>query len=305
MDILSLFGLILSAVTLIALGYLSKVTGLLKHEDSTILNNVIIYLALPALIFLAIRNSQISINLLSIPLVGWVVMLSCAATAFFITRLLPLKNPTVGAFLLAAAIGNTGYLGYPLTLGLLGEEALAKAIFYDIFGTVIFAFTIGLYFAEVYGTNGKKINKIKEVVTFPPLIALFVGLFFRGVVLPLFILKSLNYLSAAAIPLIMLSIGLSLRFDKLGQHKLLIVLLCGIKLILSPMLAYIVGNLANLSAGSLSVVVLETSMPAAMLSFIIGLKYGLDADFLSVAIVSATVLSMITIPIWQYIIAII
>ncbi len=305
MEILSLFGLIFSIVIIIALGYLSRVTGLLKSKDSTILNNVIIYLALPALIFLAIRNSQISLNFLAIPLVGWVVMLSCAVIAFFVAKLFSLKRSTIGAFLLAAAIGNTGYLGYPLALGFGGESALAKAIFYDIFGTVVFAFTVGLYFAEVYGDNAQKIHKIKEIVTFPPLIALFFGLIFRNITLPLSLLKSIEYLSAAAVPLIMLSIGLSLRFNKLGQHKLLIILLCGIKLVFAPILAYAIGSVVNLSPASLAVAVLEASMPAAMLSFIIGLKYGLDVDFLSVAIVSATVLSIITIPIWQYVLTII
>jgi len=301
----SLFGFIFSIVILIGLGYLSRVTKLLRREDSAILNNVIIYLALPAMIFLAIRNSQVSLDFLSIPLIGWVVMSSCAAVAFLLTRLFSLKRSTVGAFLLAAAIGNTGYLGYPLSLGFGGQPALTKAIFYDIFGTVMFAFTVGLYFAEIYGDNAQKINKIKEIVTFPPLVALFLGFAFRGLTFPLFLLKSLEYLSAAAVPLIMISIGLSLRFQKLGKYKMLLILLCGIKLIFAPMLAYTIGNTVNLGHSFLSIVVLEASMPTAMLSFIIGLKYKLDIDFLPVAVVLATILSMVTVPIWQYLITVI
>ncbi|HDP70470.1 MAG TPA: AEC family transporter [Actinobacteria bacterium] len=303
METMSLFSLIFSVVLLIALGYVSRVTKLLKRDDSAVLNNIIVYLALPALIFLAIRNSEISLNFLLIPLVGWVVMLGCAAIAFLLSRIFNLKRPTIGAFLLAAAIGNTGYIGYPLSLAFGGQSFLVRAIFFDIFGTVLFAFTVGLYFAEVYGANGQKIHKIKEILTFPPLIALFFGLVLHDLDLPLFFLKSLEYLSAAAVPLIMISVGLSLQFKKLGEYKLLLFLLCGIKLILSPALAYCVGKMVSLPPISLNVVVLEASMPIALLAFIIGLKYELDVDFLPVAIAIATLMSMVTVPIWQCVIA--
>lgn len=300
MDLANLFTLISSIILLIGLGFLSKRTGLMKPEDSTVLNKVIVYAALPAMIFLAIKNSQINFDLLAMPLVGWIAMVASALLAFFISRFLNLKKETLGAFLMAAAIGNTGYLGYPLSLAFGGESYLLKAIFYDIFATVLFAFTVGLYFAERYGGGEAKINKVKEMLTFPPLIALMVGLALRGVNLTPFILKGLEYLKGAAVPLIMLSIGISLELGSLGKYKKLILFLVLIKLIISPLVAYGSSIMLGLSCDFTQVAVLEASMPPAMLSFIIGLKYRLDTDFLTVGIVSATILSLLTVPLFQY-----
>ena len=52
-------------------------------------------------------------------------------------------------------------------------------------------------------------------------------------------------------------------------------------------------------ATSLAVVVLEASMPAAMLSYVLGLKYRLDISFIPSAIVLTTLASLVTVPLWQ------
>ncbi|MDI6799994.1 MAG: AEC family transporter [Actinomycetota bacterium] len=301
MEFANLFTLISSIVLLIGLGVLSKRAGLMRVEDSATLNKVIVYIALPALIFLAIRNSKIEAALLVMPLIGWIAMIGSVLFAFMTSRFFNLKRETLGAFLLAAAIGNTGYLGYPLSLAFGGESYLVKAIFYDIFATVLFAFTAGLYFAEAYGDGKDKINKLKEIITFPPLIALAAGLALRGVSLAPFILKSLEYLKGAAVPLIMLSIGISLEMGSLGRHKRLIIALVLIKLALSPLAAFGASALLGLSRDFTQAIILQASMPPAMLSFIIGLKYRLDTDFLPIAIVTATILSVFTVPFWQYV----
>ncbi len=305
MEVSHLFSLISSIIFLIGLGYFIKRVGLLKSEDSATLNKVIVYVALPALIFLAIKNSNLEASLLAMPLVGWIAMTAAVLVAFLVSRFIPLKKETKGAFLLASAIGNTGYLGYPLSLAFGGESYLVKAIFYDIFGTVLFAFTVGLFFADHFGGGDNKINKLKEMAAFPPLIALVVGLALRSVELPVFILKSLEYLKAAAVPLIMISIGVSLEPKSLGRYKRLIAFLCGIKLIISPLIAFGAASLLGLSHDFTQVIILEASMPPAMLSFIIGLKYRLDTDFLTVGIVAATILSIITVPFFQYLFSII
>lgn len=294
---------ILSILALISLGFLMKKTPLLKEENASILNNIIIYLAMPALIFEAVLTSRPALSYLQVPLLAYLVMAVCGLLAFLVGRSFSLKRATLGAFLLAAMMGNTGYLGYPLSLDLYGQAGLVKAFFYDLFGTVIFVFTVGLYIAEVYGSQKGKINKLKEILTFPPLGALIFAFIWRagGLALPQFLGEAVHYLAGATVPLIMFSIGLSLRPAEIKNYKLPILGALLIKLCLSPFIAFLLGRtLLSLPASTLGVSVLEASMPTMMFSLIIGAKYKLDVGFLPAVIVVTTAVSLLTIPLTQY-----
>lgn len=295
----TLLAIILSFFILIALGYLAKITKLLGASDAERLNKIIIYILLPALIFRAVSSADFSVGLAIIPMVAVAVALGCVAIAFLIGRALKLKKVIFGSLLLAAGVGNTGYLGYPITQRIFGQTHLVKAIFFDIFGTVLFIFTIGLFIAESYGSGSAKINKLKEIVTFPPLIALAFGYFLRGIILPDFLDSALTYLAAATVPLMMISIGLSLRLGKVRYYIKPLLAVVIIKLAIEPMLAIVLGLSLNLNSTSFLIIILEASMPIAILSLIIGMKYRLDADFLAAAILLTTTLSLITIPFWQ------
>ena len=51
---------ILAIILLILIGYLAKKIGLLKSEDSLTLNKIVINIAIPSLIFLAMFNADLS-----------------------------------------------------------------------------------------------------------------------------------------------------------------------------------------------------------------------------------------------------
>jgi len=275
--------------------------GLLKKAHTSILNNVIIYLTMPALIFRAVFESDISLSLLIIPVLAIAIVSLSMGLAYLAGRFLRLEAATFGALILAAAIGNTGYLGYPLVLQLFGIENLVRAVFYDLAGTVVFTFTIGLLVAQKYGQNEGKVNIVKEIFTFPPLIALFAALVFKSAALPEFLTDTIDFMAGATVPLIMLTIGLSLELTGVGKYKTAIATVVIVKLILSPLIALVGAGLIGVSDVDLGVIVLEASMPTFLLSLVIGLKYGLDVDFLPPAIVTTTMLSMVTIPLWQYV----
>ncbi|MBE0447486.1 MAG: AEC family transporter [Actinobacteria bacterium] len=295
-----LISVILSILILISIGFFGKRTGLLKKEDNAVLNNIIIYLTMPALIFRAVFESDISLSLLKIPLLALIVVTLSMGVAFVAGRFARLSRPTFGALIIAASLGNTGYLGFPLTLQIFGIENLVRAVFYDLFGTAIFMFTVGLFIADKYGEGRDRINKVKEILTFPPLLGLVAALALKGFGLPEFMTDAIGFLAGATVPLIMLSIGLSLEVADMGRYKLEIGITGLIKLALAPLIALFGASAFSMTQVDMGITILEASMPTAMFSMIIGLKYGLDTDFLPAAIVATTMISLVTIPIWQY-----
>lgn len=299
MTAVTLIGLVASVLILILIGLALRLLHVMKGEDADVLNNVIVYLALPALIFLAIRNSEPSLKLLVFPGLGWAIILVCLALAVAAGKLLKLGPATFGAFLLVAGLGNTGYLGYPLALAIFGKAELVKAVFYDVFATAMCLMTVGILVAERFGEGARGSKKVLQIITFPPLVAVLFGFIFHLVALPPFIDRVVGYLADATVPLIMLSIGLSLKPGKIVDYKLAIATVGAIKLIIAPALALLAARAVGLGGADSGVLVLQASMPAMTLSFVIGQRYKLDTDFIPAVIFMTTLLSAVTIPAWQ------
>jgi predicted permease len=119
-----------------------------------------------------------------------------------------------------------------------------------------------------------------------------------GVKLPVPFNLAVNSLAQATTGIIMLSIGVSLS-AKFSQKKLPLVALTSLKLLVMPAIAAVAAISLHLSHTVGGVVLLQSSMPVALMTFVIGDKYDLDRDFLSGVILLSTLLSMASIPVWQ------
>lgn len=292
----------LSILVLIGVGFLARQTRLLTREHAPILNNLIIYVAMPALIFRAMHAATITPRLLIFPAVGLIAASVTLAFCLLLAGLLRLPRGTLGAFLIAGSMGNTGYLGYPMTIEIFGFGNLPKAIFYDVFGTVVIVLTAGIYVAGRYGEAKDGVHPARQILTFPPLIGVILALALKSVALPGFVDTALSYLAAAAVPLIVMTIGLSLELGDVPSNARPLSLLALAKLVVSPAVALLVGVLLGLVGSDLGIVVLQASMPSLMFSLILGVRYRLDLAFLPAAIVATTMAGLVTIPAWQVII---
>ena len=291
-------GLTLGIFLLIGVGALARKVGLVRREAREPLNNIIIFIALPSLIFVAARQSEIEPSLLLIAAVSLMIGLTTLAVGYGLAKLLRLSGPLMGAFLLTSGVGNTGYLGYPLTAGIFGREHLVKAVFFDMFSTVLILFTAGIYFAAKYGT--KRNSSFKQAVLYgaPNLCGLVFGFATRGLSLPIPLDLAINSLAQSTTGIIMLSIGISLR-GGFSKKKVPVAALTALKLGIMPALALILALALGMDKVTGGITLLQASMPVALMTFVIGDKYDLDLDFLSGVILISTLLSMATIPAWQ------
>lgn len=301
---LTILTLIAGVFSLILLGALGRKLGLLAYEARQTLNNIIIFFCLPALIFQAARKAGLNFIYFKVGLTSFLISFTTLALALLVVRFLALDRQTKGAFLLASGVGNTGYLGYPITQLVLGSPAVIKAVFFDIFGTVMLLFTAGIYFASKYGqadgvTKDSPAWKQALLYATPNLAALGVGFILKDFTLPSFLTLVLNSLAKATTAIIMLAIGISLSFNISNKDTVGALLLVGLKLLIMPLVALLLVLLFGLTGQSRSVVILQASMPVALMSFVIGDLYGLNRRFLSAIILMSTALSFFTIPFWQ------
>ncbi len=296
MSVIALAEVVVVILLLVAVGVVLRLAGLLDRGAATTLNALLIYAAIPALVFQAVHRAQLELSFLAIVAVAWCVALVGMLAAWLIGRALHLPRPTLGAFMLIAALGNTGYLGYPIATTLFGEAGLVRAVFYDVFGTVGVLLTVGIVVAQRFGTSGQRANPVKEILTFPVVVAVVLALVLRPVTFPILVSDWLDALAKMTVPLIMISLGLTLDWTKLRGHLRWSGAAAGLKLVALPLLAWGFAALFIREPLLAHIAVLEAGMPSMMLSLVFATRFGLDEEFAASAIVLTTTASIVTLP---------
>lgn len=293
--------IIMAFVAMVGIGWVLRTAGLVRGDDARPVNNIIIYVGLPALIFRAVQPAELDVGLVGVAGVAWLVFIATVVLSWYVCRLLGLSSRTSGAFVLAAALGNTGYIGYPVAQSFLGDAGLVQAIFYDVFGTVAALLIVGLLIAQRTGSSDVgPVNPVREIVTFPAVIALAVGLALRWWDVPELFMDWLEMLANLVVPLIMISVGISLRPGTLRRYSVPLVVLFAIRLLFAPAVALSSASLIGMDFEAIRLVVLEAGMPSMMLTLVIGARFKLDTDFIASAILVTTAGAVLTIPLMQY-----
>lgn len=301
MAISALVQSIVGFVAIVGIGVILRITGLVPREGARPLNAVIIYVGLPAFIFRAVHGARLSLDMLAVVGLSWAVFGILLAAAFLVSRFFAPGQRRRGGFVLATTLGNTGYIGYPLTSTLLGAAAVPIAVFYDVFGTVLQLVLVGFPVARRFG-GGERLGiarLLRELVTFPALIAAVVAIATSSVPVPGPVSTWLDLIAKMVAPLIMLSVGISLRPKAIAHGAAPIAMLALIKLLFAPLVALAIGSVVLADPVAYRTAVLEASMPSMMLTLAAGERFGLDDDFIAAAIFVTTAASAVTIPLVQ------
>lgn len=301
MSVVALAETILVFVAIVGIGWLLRRVGILRREDARPINTLIIYVGLPAFIIRAVLNATLDARLIEVVAIAWAVFVITALAGWATARALRLPRTAVGAFVLVTAFGNTGYIGYPITQALLGADALSGAIFYDVFGTVAALLFVGLAIAERYsGSDERRKHPLREVLGFPAVIALAVGLIARGLPIPSAVSNGLALLASFVVPLILISVGISLDPGVMRRWAGPLAAITGLRLVVAPLLALVVGAvLFDETGDTLRIAVLQAGMPTMMLSLVVGARFELDTDLIASAIFVTTAASAVSIPLFQ------
>lgn len=190
---------------------------------------------------------------------------------------------------------NCGYLGYPLLGGLFGDEAIIYVAMFVMVFTIMF-WTVGVRI------HSKKVEKWYVPLTRPGLIFTIIGLilFVAQIKLPYFLFNAFSMVGSMTSPLAMMLIGAFLaevHFREVLKDKY-VYLLSGFKLIIMPLITYTILSLFHIEGLVLTVIVMISSMPAAINTVILATKFGENAKFGSAVVSVSTLLALISLPIW-------
>lgn len=284
------FILILLAIA-IAIGYALKKLNIFQKEASTILNQFVIYISLPAMILLQIPKLTFSMDTL-IPIVtSWLVMTISVIIVLIVCKFFNFSKQITGSLLLVSILTNSSFMGIPIIQAYMGESALPYVLVYDQLGTFIALATYGTFIASYYSSKSEISFKIItfKVLTFPPFISLVVALFFMGVEFNETISKVLNSFAITIVPIALVAVGLQLQLilPKEDIKPFSVALI--IKLIIAPILAILISFIFSWNNQASIVSIMEAGMAPMITAGAIASMAGL-APRLSSAIVGYGIL---------------
>ena len=259
--------------------------------DTTFITTFAANIGSPAMIIYSLNAEFITFEIFKNYFWYYLVAISC----FFIvgvSLLYLLKVKDIIRELPPLLMPNTGNLGLPLSLFAYGQSGLGVAGAISAL-IILFHFTVGVFLAD------RKFN-FDVVIKSPPFYAIIISviLLYYNIKLPTFVENTSSLLTYATIFLILMSLGIALtRLKVFSFNKALI---CSVgRVILGPIIGFGVIKIFNLNGFAAGVLLIQCSMPSAVLNYLIATMYSSKkiVDSVASTIVVSTFMSFITIPI--------
>lgn len=269
----------------LALGYFVK-------PDLTSLNRIALYGTVPALVFSALANSELGYGSVGYLVAGqglFVVVMF--ALAWLLTGRLEARSRR--GFIATSLYGNSANMMLPITLFAFGEAGLERALVLFVISSVLLFTTGPLVLA---GGRGAGRVPLGRVLRLPVLWAALLGIFFNatGLALPLGLARGIELLGGAAIPLVLLVLGLQIYKSGLPAPTAVNLSASAFRLVVGPFVAYAAGWLVGARALDLAVITLLAAMPPAVNVFMLALEFGGKAEEVAQTIVLSTFASLLT-----------
>lgn len=267
------------------------------------LNAFIIHMALPATVLVHIPGLRVEPSMALAAAMAWIVFGVTGLVALAAGRLLRWDRATVGCVWFVAGLGNTSFLGLPVTQALIGPEASGIVVVCDQAGSFLTLSTVGLLVAARFSGRGADPGAmLRRVVLFPPFIALVAAMLARqlggldGVALAV-----AERLADTLAPLALFSVGVQLRLGGIGRDWAPLGVGLATKLLIAPAL---IGALALVTGvGGLvgRVSILEAAMPPMITAGILATEHNLRPQLASLLVGVGIVVSAATLPlVWWF-----
>ena len=247
-------------------------------------------IGLPCIIFYSLTTSNVDFSVF----LRFLYYFFLYVGVFSILGILVLKilNKDIYRLLPPLILPNTGNMGIPICLFAYGKTglAIAAAITSVI---VVFHFSLNILLAS------RKFS-FKPLINCVSIYALIISLSFVYFKIPIpnFIENATFLISYSTIFLVLMSLGVALSNLKIISFKESLIF-SFIRIIIGPLIGFGFVKFFNLSGVEAGVMFIQTSMPSAVLTYLIGQMYSPKSitDNIASTVVLSTFLSFITVPI--------
>jgi predicted permease len=260
-----------------------------KPFDIEFVSNLVSYIGAPCLVIVSLTSVDLAAD----------TLLRIAGAAFLITVMIGLVGAIglrlaaldIRVYLPSLMFGNIGNMGLSLCLFAFGEQGLALGITYFV-SLSILHFTLGI--SIVQGLSKKQ---LRNLFINPIVLSIVVAvlLMVTGGKLPGYLFNSLKLLGGLTIPLMLLTLGVSL--NRLAISNLpRSIFFGGLRIGLGFSAGLAAVTLFHLEGNVRGVVLIQSSMPVAVFNYLFALRYNRAPDEVAGIVVFSTLLSFLVLP---------
>ncbi|MBW6454971.1 MAG: AEC family transporter [Trueperaceae bacterium] len=258
------------------------------------INRLAIYAAVPALAFRTMAGIEMAWGP-ALHLVGGYLafLVTMGALAGLIgRRWLPSRRRTLIG---TSVFGNAANLNLPVALFAFGQAGLDRAlVLYVVTALSLFGFG-PLLLGRATGLR----TAARTALGFPVLWASILGLVVNAidVVLPVGAARAVDLLADAAVPVVLLSLGVHMARTAHWRPSGRAWAAVAVKLLLGPLVAAAVGAAVGLGGLDLAVLIVLGAMPTAINAAMLAVEFGGEAEQVGEAVVTGTAMALLTLPV--------
>ena len=213
-----------------------------------------------------------------------------------------IKDKNAPIVKIACIFSNAAYMGFPLIQALFGTEGLLYA---SAFLTVynILLWTVG--YAMISGKADFK-EVVHSICTTPVIISVVIGIVILVFQIPVhsIIKQPLSYVGNMNTPLSMIITGMIIAdssFSKIVKNKLVLFAIL-VRMLVIPVVCICLFKLLNIRGEVSNIVLLLQACPCAAITSVFAVQFGYDEDLAAGSVVVTTFLSIVTLPLFAYVI---
>jgi predicted permease len=268
--------------------------GRYLNVEPRTLSRVVFYVFSPSLLFTLIAKSQLNdAAILRMMAMAVLQLIAVGSITLVLGRILRLERRLLIAVLLTTMFMNAGNYGLSLNEFAFGEAALAQAsLFFATQGMLIY--TLGVIIASL--GKFRLTDALKSLLKLPFLYALILAILFLnfGWTIPLPLDRTVELLARAAVPAMLILLGLQLQRAQWTGQTLALVLTNTVRLVISPLIAILISSAIGLQGAARQAGILESAMPIAVMTTVLATEYDIEPAFVTTAVFTSTVLSPLT-----------
>jgi hypothetical protein len=290
----------------------------------------VLYLAgIPIGVANFIRKAEFNPSVWLSPVIAWSAVLLAIFLSWQFLKISAKPRPksTKASFVLLSYLGNTSYLGFPVILLLpqLGPQYFSSAVLFDILGTLVAGYGLGVFIAgqasrhrandnssvanrvgeagltittTKRGSFGALLDSLTEVAKNPTFYAFFVGLYLKTLAIPDWLISGLGAIAWSSIMIALIVMGMRIQQLSTKLNLKLAIQPVLIKTILVPLVLAAALTAFGFEGPQRLVLILQSAMPCGFVSLVLAENYGLDVELTVASILLSCIVFAFMLPVW-------
>ena len=294
---MAFFNVLIPVFAIFILGYIGeKKIGF----DPRSISAMSLYIMTPVLVFETFYTNVLDSDYLYITIFALGLCAALILLVYLISSIRGYSTKEKCGLILGSVFMNNGNYGTPVALLLFGAAGFDYAIILMVIQTIVMA-TVGIYFAARGSDIGGGFkDTIGVVMRMPIIYGAVAGWLFQvsGITIGSSFMTTLDLVGNAAIPTIMLVLGMQLaKISLKNVEKEKVFYAVTLKLAIAPIIAWGIGYFLPVDMLLKQLMVVMAGMPAAANTTMYAIQFNTEPEFVSVCTFVSTILSLVSLPV--------